>query len=87
MLGPNQSAMTIGRQLVTEPALLLAWPIINLPPGSKRMRIRSRGYMVPVCYVKTENSIQAFVPAFVDDEAAIELIPIMNEANYTREFQ
>jgi hypothetical protein len=77
--------MNIGRKLVSEPELLLTWPIINLPAGTKRIRIRHRGG-VPVLYIKTPNSLQSYVAAFVNDETSIELIPLMNEANYTRAF-
>ena len=76
----------IGRHLITEPGLLLALPIVNLPIGTKRIRIRVRG-PVPVLYLKTANSLRSYVAAFSDDEPAIELIPLVNEANYTRSFE
>lgn len=73
-----------GRIVVTDPALLMSLPIINLPAGTRRIRIRRRT-AIPRLYVKTANSVRPYIAAFVDDQSAIELIPCFNEGNYTRD--
>jgi hypothetical protein len=76
------NTLEVGRKIVTDPMLLLTLPIINLPAGTKRIRIRQRS-RVPRLYIKTGNSLQTFIAGFVDDDTAIELIP-QRVANFTR---
>jgi len=72
----------IGRELVIDPILALTLPIINLPEGTKQIRIRKREGEFCIFYIRAGRSLQKCVCAFVDDRTAMELIAIAG--NFTR---
>jgi hypothetical protein len=76
--------MTLGRQLVTDPALALVLPIKNLPPGTKRIRFRQRGCFLRF-YCRFPGGIQECVGALNESRSEIELLKVGGAANYTRE--
>lgn len=73
----------VGLELVTDVRLMLTLPIVNLPEGSKRIRVRQRqDFPVPLFYVQTADGLLKCVAALIADGTAIELQELAG--NFTR---
>lgn len=73
----------IGTEVVCDPRLAISLPIINLPDGAKRIRIRQRSSPFVYFFIKTDDSLVRYLGTCVDDKSAIKLIRT-SDGNYTR---